>query len=165
MIAKLRETYPFLQAQSRNTVRDLVRNGAISLILDGLDEVPAEARADILQALNKQTPGRVVILTRKEEMALAARTRYLTGSLAIELEPVSNADASAYLKRALDRPPPKNWETLLLNLQSHPNGAIAKALSKPLTVGLVRDSFEPDNDVSKVFSVKAKDAKEIEDRC
>jgi hypothetical protein len=162
VIAKLRETYPFLQ--SRNTVRTLIRNGAISLILDGLDEVPAEARVDILQALSEQGLGRIVILTRKEEMTSAARTRYLAGSLAIELEPVSNADAAAYLSRALNRPPPKNWDALLRNLRSHPNGAIAKALSKPLTVGLVRDSFEPADDVSKVLSAKAKNAKEVEDQ-
>jgi hypothetical protein len=164
LITRLRETNPVAQNQRRHVLQELCRGGSLSLILDGLDEVPADTRVTILEALGTQATGRIVILSRPAEMVLAARTRYLTGALAIALEPVTGRDAAAYLERALNRPAPAKWDALLADLRAHPAGAASRALSKPLTVTLIRDALEPGDDVSGLLANQAIDGTDFEGR-
>jgi hypothetical protein len=76
----------------------------------------------------------------------AATTRgSLQGAIALELQHVEPAVAADYLIR-VKRPPPAGWEKLADRLLV-PGSAVAMALSSPLTLTLVRDTYNEGDDV------------------
>ncbi|MFB9451105.1 NACHT domain-containing protein [Dactylosporangium vinaceum] len=162
LITQLRQAYPVVRSEPSRVIEKLCRDGSLSLILDGFDEVPTGTRTNILEALSTQANGRVIILSRPDELAAAAQARFLTGALVIGLEPIAGSDAAAYLQRALNRPAPADWDTLLKNLRSDRDGTAARALSTPLNITLLRDSVEPSDGISGLLTTRATDWPDFE---
>lgn len=73
---------------------------------------------------------------------------WLVGAVAVHLHDVSAAD---YLQRARTGPPPSGWTELLTHLRTHPSGVPARALSTPLTLTLLRDTYQPGDDVGELL--------------
>jgi hypothetical protein len=141
LAAQLRQTYPLLAGTSGAADADaLLAAGRIAVILDGLDEIPDELRPVALQALSQQALFRVVVLTRSAEMTATARQRFLDGAVALELQDVEPPAAARYLTRVQRDPPPPGWRELTGRLCHAPGSPLAKALSNPLTLTLVRDT-------------------------
>lgn len=151
---RLTATYPMFahrnglaEATSLAAARDKV-----ALILDGLDEMDVALRPAALQALS-DAPFRVVVLTRSQEMLDAASGAWLFGAVAVHQHDVTTPEAADYLQRASLGPPPTGWTELLTHLREHPDGVLARGLSTPLTLTLLRDTYQPGDDVRDLLDV------------
>ena len=121
------------------------------MILDGLDEIPEELRPVALQALSEQAAFRVVVLARDAEMVAAVQRSRLDGAVALELQDVDPSAAADHLKRVQLDPPPAGWSDLTGRLRNVPDSPLAKALSSPLTLTLIRDTYRTGDDVRELL--------------
>ncbi len=70
---RLSQAYPlFAGRHGTGAARGMLDEGRISVVLDGLDEIPEDLRPTVLRALSKQATFRLVLLTRSAEMGLLA---------------------------------------------------------------------------------------------
>jgi hypothetical protein len=150
---RLRETYPlFTGAAGTATAAALITEGKIAVILDGLDEIATDLRPVALQALSQQDSFRVVVLSRTAEMASAASHQgVLQGAAAIELRAIGSAEAASYLERVQLDPPPDGWRDLIDRIRSDPAGPLSNALDNPLTLTLVRDTYQSGDDARELL--------------
>ena len=72
---------------------------------------------------------------------------FLEGAVALELQAVDSAAAADYLTRVQLDPPPRGWSELTGRLRREPGSPLAKALSNPLTLTLVRDTYRSGDDI------------------
>ena len=152
LAARLQETYPMFGGKGgKAEAVELVKAGRIAVFLDGLDEIAEELRPVALRALSQQEVLRVVVLARSFEMAAAARQGFLEGAAALELRAVEAATAADYLTRVQLDPPPRGWSELTGRLRREPGSPIAKALSNPLTLTLVRDTYRSGDDIRELL--------------
>jgi hypothetical protein len=144
---RLQQTYPlFAGREGAATAAGLVEAGKLAAILDGLDEIAEELRPVALQALDEAS-FRVVVLSRTAEMASAASQRgVLHGAAAVELRVVDPATAVSYLERVQLDPPPEGWRDLINRIRASPAGPLAEALNNPLTLTLIRDTYQSGDD-------------------
>ncbi|MGH3854232.1 MAG: hypothetical protein ACRDR6_12215 [Pseudonocardiaceae bacterium] len=91
------------------------------------------------------------MLTRSREIAEAASETWLVGAVAVHLHDVTPPDAVDYLQRARTGPPPEGWTDLLTHLGEHPDGVLARGLSTPLTLTLLRDTYQAGDDVRELL--------------
>lgn len=154
---RLAVTYPmFAHRGGRAEAAALIAaRDKIALLLDGLDEMAADLLPAALEALSDAT-FRVVVLTRSKEMVQAASKKRLTGAVAVRLHSLTAAEAADYLQHA--DLPPSGWDTLLTHLtlthlRDHPDGAMAHALSTPLTLTLLRYTYQPDDDIRELIDL------------
>jgi hypothetical protein len=139
---RLIHQYPFLKAPNYPTdiARQLLTEPRVAVLLDGLDELPRDLRADALQALNNQAEFRLVLATRTEAMAAAASAGPLFDAVAFELSPLTNAEAADYLESCWSKPS-EQWRRLVEHVRTNPGSALTKALATPLMLSLVRDNY------------------------
>jgi hypothetical protein len=141
LAGRLAQTYPALAGRHGAALtRALLAAGRLAVILDGLDEMAEELRPAALASLSRQACFRLVLLTRGAEMAGAAACGLLEGAAAVELQDVPPAVAADYLTRVQLDPAPPEWQELAGYLRRDPDSALARALSSPLTLTLVRDT-------------------------
>lgn len=152
LAARLQQTYPlFAGKRGLEDAAELVRAAKVAVILDGFDEISEDLRPAALRALSDQADFRVVVLSRGEEMAAAAGQEFLHGAIALELRDVDPAIAADYLARVQRDPPPAGWGELISRLRRAPESPIARALSLPLTLTLVRDTYRRGDDVGELL--------------
>jgi hypothetical protein len=152
LAARLQETYPLFAGKSgKAEAAELVKAGRIAAFLDGLDEIAEDLRPVALRALSQQAVMRVVVLTRSFEMMVAAQQGFLEGAAALELRAVDAAAAADYLTRVQLDPPPLGWTELTGRLRREPGSPLAKALSNPLTLTLVRDTYRSGDDIRELL--------------
>jgi hypothetical protein len=163
LVSRLAADYPLFQHRGGQVeAAALVDAGAVALILDGLDEMGVAARAAALRALS-DAPFRVVVLTRSQEMLEITSAAWLVGAVGVELHEVGGAQAADYLKQARAEPPPLGWTQLLTHLPDHPDSALTRALSTPLALTLVRDTYRPGDDIRELLDdSRSKTADDIE---
>ena len=150
---RLARDYPLLRAPEYggDVAMRLTADGRLAVILDGLDEMPEVLRPVALRALNAQVTFRLVVLTRTKEFEVAVRDGYLLqGAAALELLPIGPSQAGESLTRYLIDPPPSPWQHFIDHLREHPEGVLAQALTTPLTLTLVRDTYGPDEGVDEL---------------
>jgi hypothetical protein len=140
---RLSETYPlFRGTQGAKAAGGLLAKGKITVILDGLDEIPEDRRPAVLDKLSEQATFRLVLLTRSREMAKAvASPALLQGAAAIELQGIDPSAAADYLTRILRHPLPPDWRELTERLREQPGSPLARALNRPLALTLVHDVY------------------------
>lgn len=150
---QLKNTYPlFVGAAGATTADALMVAGKIMVIIDGLDEVAADLRPIALQALSQQASFRIVVLSRTAEMASAAsRQGVLQSAAAIELCAINAAEAASYLERVQLDPPPDGWRDLIDRIRIDPASPLSKALDNPLTLTLVRDTYQSGDDARELL--------------
>ena len=153
--ARLRETYPlFAGKRGAADAAELVRAGdTVAVILDGLDEIPDDLQPVALQALSEHAVFRVVVLARSAEMAAAAQHAFLAGAIALELHDIEPEAAVDYLTSVQLDPAPAGWGQLTGRLHTVPDSPIAKALSSPLTLTLVRDTYRRGDSVRELLDL------------
>ena len=152
LAAQLRQTYPLLAGKGgAQNAAALLTAGKVAVILDGLDEIPEELRPDALRALSQQATFRVIVLTRRDEMAAAASQGLLEGAAALELQDVDPVTAAGYLTRVQLDPAPRGWRELTGRLRRTPDSPIAQALTSPLTLTLVRDTYRSGDDIRELL--------------
>lgn len=149
--ARLAAEYPLFQHRGGHAeAAALVAAGSVALVLDGLDEMDPAARPAALQALS-DVAFRVVVLTRDQEMVQAARSAWLRGAVAIQLHNVAGADGAGYLQRARTGPAPAGWTPLLTHLRERSDSVLTHALSTPLALTLIRDTYRAGDDVGELL--------------
>lgn len=111
LASRLSSDYSLLKAREfgPGAAARLVGGGLVSVILDGLDEMPENLRPVALRALEEQVTFRLVVLTRSREMVTAAAEGHLSGAAALDLQPVDGQDAADYLARCQSQPLPQPW--------------------------------------------------------
>ncbi|MEU4474964.1 NACHT domain-containing protein [Micromonospora sp. NPDC023888] len=122
--------------------RRLVETQRVLPILDGLDELPADAIAQAMDRLDRfAAEGRPLVVTcRSDEYEQAvARSRVLSRAAVVELAPVEVEDAIAYLSQPVPDP---RWEPVFAHLRTHRDGPLARAFSSPLMVALARSTYQ-----------------------
>lgn len=149
LIHKLAETFPL----RRDEAKRLVQERRIAVFLDGLDEMPEQLRPIALQALNK-ADFRLVLLSRRAEFRAAVQHEPLLGAAVIELRSLKPADAADYLLRHVVSPPPPNWQAVAEKLNDDPRSPLARALTRPLTVTLLRDTYPQIGEVDELLDRK-----------
>jgi hypothetical protein len=155
LAARLHETYRlFVGKRGTAGAAALIRTGKVAVILDGLNEIPEKLRPVALQALNEQEADlRVVVLGRSDETATAARKKFLVGAVGLELQDIDPEVAADYLTSVQLDPAPRGWRELTDRLRQAADSPIAKALSSPLTLTLVRDTYREGDDVRELLNV------------
>jgi len=153
LVVRLQQTYPMLAGKGgTRKAAGLLAAGKVAVILDGLDEIHEDLRPVALQALSQQANFRLVILTRSAEMVSAAPRGLLEGAAALELKPIDPATAISYLTHAQLAPPPPGWRELVDRLRRAPDSPLAHALSSPLTLTLVRDTYRSGDDSRELLA-------------
>ena len=152
---QLQQTYPQLAAKRGALASGLIGSSKLSVILDGLDEIPNQLLPIALQALSEQANFRLLLLARSDEMASAARHQLLEGAAVVELQEVGTAEAAAYLTRIQLDPPPDGWRTLVDQIRCDPRSDLARALASPLALTLVRDTYRSEDDIRELLEFRA----------
>lgn len=140
---RLERDYEFLTAREYgpDAAAQLICGDYLTVILDGLDEIPEGLRPAALRALDEQATFRLVVLTRSDELVTAVSGAHLTGAAALELCPVEPRQAAEYLAHCQIDSPSSAWQRLIEHLREHPDSMLAQALGAPLMVTLVRDTY------------------------
>jgi hypothetical protein len=146
---RLKQTYP--QFTAKRDAAKLVKAGKLAVILDGLDEIPGQLQPLVLRALSDQADFRIVVLARSSEMLAATQQDFLLGAAALELQDIDGSAAADYLTRVQVYPAPPAWRELTDRLRSVPDSPIAKALSRPLGLTLVRDTYRARDEVRELL--------------
>jgi hypothetical protein len=153
--ARLELEYPFLLAPEfgRGTAERLISTGRVALLLDGLDDLPQPLRPAALRALDEQSGGiRIVLLSRSRELLDAVTVGgHFAGVAALELQPVTPGQAATYLERCCVDPPPPGWRKLIEHLRQRTGDALTHALDNPLMLSLVRETYQPSDNMTDLF--------------
>lgn len=122
---------------SKNQAKEWVNTDSLVYLLDGLDEVAEDHRADCLTALNAFiTPERqVVVCSRSEEYA--ALTRQLNVHNAVEVQPFQPGQFEAYLRQFI--PYQETVDSLLQALRA--DADVWAEVQKPLFVNILISTY------------------------
>ncbi|QXJ21345.1 hypothetical protein AGRA3207_002189 [Actinomadura graeca] len=144
LAARLANDHTFLKSRDYgfDAAVQLLTGGHVSIVLDGLDEMPETLRSEALQALDEQAVFRLVLLTRSSEILAAIPGGHLIGAAALELLAVSAQDAADYLRRCQVHPLPEQWQRLVDHISADPGSPVAQALDTPLMLTLLRDTYQ-----------------------
>jgi hypothetical protein len=153
LLTQLRQTYDtlFTGPLGARSAETLLRNDKIAVILDGLDEIGGQLQPVALRALSEQAIFRLVVLARSAELTDAAAQAMLDGAAAVELRDVEPAATADYLARIQRDPPPDRWRELIDQVGNAPDGPLARALSNPLTLTLLRDTYRAGDTVGELL--------------
>jgi len=155
IIAKLSDETALLRGHyGRQAARHLLDGDRIAVFLDGFDELPAVVRPKLLKSLSAQATFRIVLISRTDKLVDRTAGHLLTFAAAVELCPVTPKDAAQYLLRPLGALVPEPWRNLTAAFTGDPEGPLAKALTNPLNLTLLRDVYPrtraPGDDLGEV---------------
>jgi hypothetical protein len=138
MARQLPEIYPAVGGTrpDREVAALMVRRHILP-ILDGLDEVSDTATA--LKAIDDELAGRPFVLTcRTAEFTDANAGHVVHQAVIAELQPMTGPEVTAILAAYEPIGSDGPLETLISEITAHPRGSLARALSTPFMVSLVR---------------------------
>lgn len=139
--------YPALHAEETgpDATRTLATRGEVLPVLDGLDELPGEARAGILAALNRSMHDRdqLILTCRTAQFAesVEAVGDVLAAAAVIEPSPLSTGAAADYLQACLPARPHHTWPRVLDALRQGTAPALAEVGATPLGLWLIRAAY------------------------
>lgn len=162
--------YPALRAAELGTdiPESLVARGEILPVIDGLDELPDHARADLLAALNRSMCGndQLILTCRTEQFAESVEEigDVLTAAAVIEPQPMGPDVAADYLQACLPPVPHPNWPAVIEALRTGAAPALAEVTSTSLGLWLVRATYiAPRVDPSPLLRYAHGSAAELQD--
>jgi hypothetical protein len=155
----LADRYPPLRDTSvygPGAVGDLVDRRGVLPVIDGLDDLELQARGQLLGALSRAFgPRQPMILTcrcHEYREAVEASGTVFPGGAVIKLREVAAEEAASFLERGTTGPRAQSLWQVAAALRSEPAGPLARALSSPLMVGLVRASYAGSGQVAAVLA-------------
>jgi hypothetical protein len=141
---RLAEGYPSLRAESfgPDAPGAIARQSLILPILDGFDELDKESRTQVLSALNKSLTDhdQLIMTCRTAEYADAVEKSgdVLTAAAVIEAVPLTPGDVARYLASCISPGQNSTWQPVLTALRAGNLSTLAKVLSTPLGLWLLR---------------------------
>jgi len=170
LAASLAIDYPALRAEELGpgVPETLVARGEVLPVIDGLDELPDRARADLLSALIRSMceNDQLILTCRTEQFAesVAEIGDVLTATAVIEPQPMSPAAAADYLEACLPPVPRPAWPHVLKALRTGAAPALAEVTSTSLGLWLVRATYiAPRVDPSPLLVLGRGSAAELHD--
>ncbi|TDC65497.1 hypothetical protein E1258_05355 [Micromonospora sp. KC207] len=145
---RLEVEYPGLRdadAYGPQAALRLVRDNRILPVLDGLDEMPAALIPSAIAALNRAVGAAGLVVTCRSvdyEAAIGWAGTALSRAAVIEIEPVGPASALAFLTGS-EPAGSYRWDPVAAHLRRYPQGNLAKTLSNPLMITIVRSVCAP----------------------
>ncbi|MET7337403.1 NACHT domain-containing protein [Nonomuraea sp. NPDC005650] len=139
--------YPALRAEGLGTdmPETLVARGEVLPVIDGLDELPDTARADMLTALNRSLyeTDQLIITCRTEQFAESVEEigDALTAAAVIEPQRMSPDAAAGYLEACLPPVPHPVWPRVLEELRKGTAPALSEVTSTSMGLWLVRATY------------------------
>ncbi|MBE3013523.1 NACHT domain-containing protein [Microbispora sp. NEAU-D428] len=128
-----------------DTAKTLAARGEVLPILDGLDELPGQARAGVLLALNHSMGDRdqLILTCRTEQFAESVDMvgDVLTAAAVIEPGALTPEVAAEYLRACLPPRPHPAWRQVLDALRTGKAPALAEVAATPLGLWLVRSAY------------------------
>lgn len=143
----------FGSSRGRALVEQLFDEGALLLLLDGLDEMPEGLRTEALLGLSQGNPGGFVLTSGSDAYRALAGRLPLTG--VVELDPILAQVAADYL-HIEDRVPADQarWQPLAQHLIADPDGSLAQSLSTPAVLTMTRQAYAAWNtDPAEILAV------------
>jgi hypothetical protein len=145
----LGEPGPSETAKSR--WEELLDDGLILLLLDGLDEIAEKVRGHAIARINKALqPGQVLVLaSRSAPFRAAVRPEggteiLVRGAAGITLRPLDTGDVVSYLRDSADGPTTAaRWKPVLSTMLGSTSSPVAQALGTPLMASLARSIYIP----------------------
>ncbi|MEV5895421.1 NACHT domain-containing protein [Nonomuraea fuscirosea] len=147
LAASLAMDYPAMRAAELGTdiPETLVARGEILPVIDGLDELPDHARADLLSALNRSMCGndQLILTCRTEQFAESVDELgdVLTAAAVIEPQPMGPGVAADYLQACLPPVPHPAWPAVIEALRMGAAPVLAEVTSTSLGLWLVRATY------------------------
>lgn len=129
-----------------DVVRTLLANGLVLPVVDGLDEVPEDARRHAVRRINAAVGvDRPVVLTCRSveyDDLIDAGAPALRKAPVQRVRPVAVEDVVGYLSAVGDWPAGTSWSAVYEALRRAPDGPVAAALSTPLMVSLAHTTYQ-----------------------
>ncbi|MEU8786419.1 NACHT domain-containing protein [Streptomyces sp. NPDC048637] len=146
MARRLGEDDPRLRARSESQPTlawELIKAGWVLPVLDGLDEIPSAARRTALVALNRALKrGEPLVVTcRAKEYEQAVKENVLIAAAVVELCPLDQPVLQKYLQVTTPPRQAGKWDEVFAELEDHPDGPVARALTTPLMAWLARTAY------------------------
>ncbi|MEO3808532.1 hypothetical protein ABGB17_05970 [Sphaerisporangium sp. B11E5] len=147
LTVRLVQDYPALSSPrlGAGVAGSLVARGYILPVLDGLDEIPGDRRADVIKALNDSlgADDQLVLTSRSREFATAVPQagQALHGAAVITPKLLTSVAAVAYLEACLPGRPSSTWRTVLDAIVAGTVPGLATAVSTPLGLWLIRTVY------------------------
>ena len=131
-------------AGTGNRVADDWMKHKVLPIIDGLDELPLRLRAKAIANVNDRGELPVVLTTRPEEYAdaLAAIGRPISGSIVLDLRPLSISDVENYLLNTTSVIPEERWKEVFGRLHKKTEDPLKRVLANPLMLWLASRVYE-----------------------
>ncbi|MGP4102894.1 NACHT domain-containing protein [Nonomuraea sp. KM90] len=144
---RLTQDYPALKASQLGpgAASALTDGGHILPVLDGLDEIPAPARAQVIAALNASLTAQdqLILTSRRTEFTTAIHEtgRPLTAAAVIVPQPITPRAAADYLTACLPASPTQTWTQTLAALRSDTVPGLTRLAATPLGLWLIRTVY------------------------
>ncbi|GAA3460880.1 NACHT domain-containing protein [Saccharothrix longispora] len=114
----------------------LVEQRRVFPVLDGLDQIPADRRADAVDRINRAFPHTVPLVLTCRTDEFAETDAHVVAANVVQLQPLDHEEIAGYLRSTSDPVAAARWEPIFLHLRDEPDGRLAEALSTPLAVWL-----------------------------
>jgi NACHT domain len=139
-----------------DAISELVARRGVLPVIDGLDDLDPDPRGQLLGALSRAFgPHQPLILTcrsREYREAVEACGTVFPGGAVIKLRTVAAEDTASFLERGTAGPRARNLRRVVAAVRAEPAGPLARALSSPLMVALVRASYTGSGDVADTLA-------------
>ncbi|MEU9468331.1 NACHT domain-containing protein [Streptomyces avermitilis] len=139
----VRELASLYYGRREEVPRQLLLEGALIPVLDGLDEIAEAAQRHALAAIDRATGGRqpIVVTSRVAPyQAMVSEAGVLVAAAVVELAPLDVDDVVVCLDRSVPVGDAR-WEPVIGYLRAHPRSPLAEALSTPLMVFLAQTAY------------------------
>jgi hypothetical protein len=148
-------------AAGARTAEHLLAHERLLLVLDGLDELPADRHGAAIEAVDRfaAVGGPLVLTCRGDEYETAVADTGVVWSRAavVELSPVDVRHVVAYLRHPA--PARARWRPVFDHLVARPDGPLAWALSTPLMATLARARYQlPATDPAELLEARSSGA-------
>ena len=141
---RLGKDYPALRAIDEAMPGELVDNGMVLPVIDGLDELDPAYRPALLSTLNDSLGGTdpLVLTCRTDEYVDAVENAdVLTAAAVIEARPLTARAAADYLDSCLPPRQRPGWDPILDTLRGNDDTPVADVCSTPLGLWLLRSVY------------------------
>ena len=145
----------------RTLAARLLATGSLTLLLDGLDELPEQSHAQAVKELDRlAASGRSLVVTCRSgeyQHVVQKGGAVMSRAAVVEIEPIDTEQVVEFL----GHPAPfrDRWKVVFRHLHKNRRGPLALSLSTPLMVALAKTVYsEPSTDPARLLELPDREA-------